>query len=362
MKNITLALGIVWMFTVGTYAQKATKYTIKSGHIEYKLTGNTTGTKSVWFDDYGEKSFVQTKAKSVTTMYGETNESTEDNIVIMNGSIVYNIDMSTLSGTKMENEFYSLSEELVGEMSEAERKQFGKDLLKNMGGEIAGTEIILGKTCEVIKMVNIKVWIYEGVTLRSESKIMGIETNETAVRFEENIRVPAIKFEPPKEVIIEEVTQMTNDLMIGYYDENGEYIGQTEQLGNEEESDITPVNYPFEDFKKVVLGFNPEGYTRGMILNQEGQHFALYLRSMGEMVTVLATDSENIESQESDFVGFEEFTHHGRTVRYGILEEDGTASDALLIKYNNHNMYIILMSLPAIDKNTLLSWSDNLEF
>ncbi|MDP2721408.1 MAG: hypothetical protein Q8O72_01520 [Bacteroidales bacterium] len=362
MKNMTLALGIIWMFTVGAYAQKATKYTIKSGHIEYKLTGNTTGTKSVWFDDYGDKSFVRTKAKSVTKMFGVTNESTENNIVIMNGSIVYNIDMATLSGTKMENDFYGLSEALVSKMSDAERKQFGKDLLNNMGGEIVGTEKILGKTCEVVKLMNIKVWIYEGVTLKSEGKIMGIEANETAVKFEENIQIPAVKFEPPKEVIIEDVTQMTNDLMSGDYDENGEYIGQTIPSGNEEESDITPVNYPFEEFKKVVLGFNPEGYTRGMILNQEGQHFALYMKSMGEMVTVLATASENIESQESEFVGFEEFTHHGRTMRYGILEEDGKASDALLIKYNNHDMYIILMSLPAIDKNTLLSWSDNLEF
>ena len=39
------------------------KYAIKSGHIEYELTGSTTGTKTVWWDNYGDKLFEETKSR-----------------------------------------------------------------------------------------------------------------------------------------------------------------------------------------------------------------------------------------------------------------------------------------------------------
>ncbi|PIQ26843.1 MAG: hypothetical protein COW63_17110 [Bacteroidetes bacterium CG18_big_fil_WC_8_21_14_2_50_41_14] len=362
MNKMMVLLSVFNLLMLGIFAQTSNRFAVKSGHIEYKLTGNITGIKSVWFNDYGYNSYEETRVKRVTIMLGVKSESTEHKLVIITGTEVYHIDLLDKTGTKMKNEFSDLSQQLISQMTEDERKQMGKELLNSMGGNLVGTEKILGKTCDIVEVLGTKSWIYEGVTLKSEGKVMGIEANEIAVKFEENIHIPTSKFEVPKGIVIEDLTQITHDLMVGTYDENGDYIENEQKYGNDEEMDVAEVSYLFEDFKKVVLDFNPAGYTRGMILNQEGQHFALYMKGMNQMVTVIATSMENVDSQESEFSGFEEFTHHGRTMRYGLLEEDGTTSNALLIKYNNHDMYIILMALPANDKNTLLNWADGLDF
>jgi len=110
-----------------------------------------------------------------------------------------------------------------------------------------------------VEVLGTKSWIYEGVTLKSEGKVMGIEANEIAVKFEENIHIPTSKFEVPKGIVIEDLTQITHDLMVGTYDENGDYIENEQKYGNDEEMDVAEVSYLFEDFKKVVLDFNPAG-------------------------------------------------------------------------------------------------------
>lgn len=362
MRKTFLFFCLLSLITTVAFSQKGNRFAIKSGHVEYKLTGNTTGTKSLWFDDYGYKSFVETNTKTVVKMFDVKDETTEHKIVIMEGALIYSIDLASKKGTKMENEYYGISQELVGQMTDDEQEKMGKDILNSMGGKIIGTGIILGNSCDIVEVLGSKSWIHKGVVLKSESKIMGIEENETATKFDKNITIAASKFEPPTGIVIEEITHSTNDLMMGNYDENGEYIDEESMSGNDEETDIIAVSYPFESFKKVILDFNPEGYTRGIVMNQEGQHFALYMQGMGQMMTVIATAEENIESNNAEFTGFEEFTHNGRTMRYGVLEEEGTTSNALLIKYPSHDMYIILMAVPANDKTSLLNWADDLGF
>ena len=53
MKKLTLFAIFAVLFS-GLQAQPKL-FEVKSGHIEYKLTGNTVGTKSFWWDDYGAK-------------------------------------------------------------------------------------------------------------------------------------------------------------------------------------------------------------------------------------------------------------------------------------------------------------------
>ncbi len=54
-------------FTVSQFAQQQGKYIfMKSGHIEYQLNGNTTGTKSVWFDEYGMLMYTLTNSTQKT--------------------------------------------------------------------------------------------------------------------------------------------------------------------------------------------------------------------------------------------------------------------------------------------------------
>ena len=128
-----------------------------------------------------------------------------------------------------------------------------------------------------------------------------------------------------------------------------------------DDEDIVAVTYPFEDFKNAINTFNPEGYSRMMVMNQDGQHVAIYTKGMSNVVSVMATAEENMEF-EGDMSEFETFTHKGKTMHYGDLSEDDMDGKALVIPYKEHDMYIILMSAPGKDKSTLLKWADELDF
>ncbi len=44
----------------------ANVYGVKSGYVEYKLTGYEQGTKKLWFDDYGK--YIREEFDTVITM------------------------------------------------------------------------------------------------------------------------------------------------------------------------------------------------------------------------------------------------------------------------------------------------------
>ncbi len=358
--NKIILLITVALFTIqSTFSQKVNRYTVKSGHVEYKLTGNTSGTKTLWFDDYGLKSFTEVKSKTVTKMLGVKDESQEHSILIVSGSEIYNIDMLKGTGYKMQNEFSSAFEEVASQMTEAEREKMGKQMLHDLGGEIIGTEMVLGRRCVVVEMMGAKSWLYKNLALKMESKIMGIEVNEMAEKFDENITIPASKFEPPQNIEFEDMTQQAQAYMNS---QQNDYEEMLEEEEDEAEIDIVPVNYPFEDFQEAMSNFNPDGFTRTMVMNRDGQHIALYMNGLAQMISIIATSEENVEGNDSEFSEFESFNRGGKSMRYGVLEEDGTISDALLVKYPNYDMYIIVMGLPATDRNTLAGWHDQLDF
>ncbi len=107
--------------------------------------------------------------------------------------------------------------------------------------------------------------------------------------------------------------------------------------------------------------FNPEGYTRTMVMTQDGQHIALFMNSLTNVFSVMATAEENMEDSE-EFDSFETFSHKGKTMRYGDLSDEDRDSKALIIPYKEHDMFIILVTVPGKDKNTLLRWADELDF
>lgn len=76
-----LLLLLTAFFTVGLFAQQHGKYFfVKSGHIEYALGGNTTGTKSVWFDNYG---MLISDVSTLGVSYTETATSFDTNIAVL---------------------------------------------------------------------------------------------------------------------------------------------------------------------------------------------------------------------------------------------------------------------------------------
>ena len=85
-------------------------------------------------------------------------------------------------------------------MNEAEKQAFYDQTLADLGGKKLGKEKFLGRDCDVISLMGSKSWIYQGVTLKNETSLLGITNNETAIDFQENIKISADKFVPPTDI------------------------------------------------------------------------------------------------------------------------------------------------------------------
>lgn len=336
--------------------QSAKRYAVKSGKIEYKLTGNTTGTKTVYFNNYGNKHYEHEKSVTVTKVFGISDRSETDKITIIDNDYFWTIDNIENKNYEGEMPYAKLGKQITADMTEAEQGKMADDILQSFGGQRLGTEKVLGFICEKMSLMGSTIWIYNGISLKTETKVMGIVANEEAVSFEEDIRIPDSRFVPPTGIDFTNVRQQQNPMFQGM---NMEMYEEDDY----EEDDVVAVTYPFEDFKKEMNSFKPEGYTLMMVLSQDGQHIALFTRGMTNVVSVMATSDKNMEDIDNDEMNeFETFTHKGKTMRYGDLSNDDMDGKALIIPYKEHDMYIILMSVPGKDKNTLLEWADEFDF
>lgn len=65
MKKLSILI-IISCFAIIATAQSTYEYQkrfqVQSGHVEYKLSGLTVGTKSLWWDDYGKNTVKKLKA------------------------------------------------------------------------------------------------------------------------------------------------------------------------------------------------------------------------------------------------------------------------------------------------------------
>ena len=180
------------------YSIDIKKYQIKSGIIEYKIEGMSNGSEIVYFDDYGikEARFTKTEAK----IMGFT--TTANTITITDKDWSYNINLDEKTGTKMNNKQL---QELIGRITQKDYEEFGKKMLEQMDAKHIGNETILGKSCEVwdIRKMNGKTWNYKYVPLKIEINMLGTNTT-TAIKFEENAKIPSDKFQVPKGITITE--------------------------------------------------------------------------------------------------------------------------------------------------------------
>jgi len=351
MKNLFfITLGILISFQVQAQNQ-AKKFGVKSGKIIMKLDGNAKGTKTIYFDDYGDKYYEEEKSVTEINMFGVTDKSETDEVLIMNKNQFWNIDRikgENYTGTLMG---YQMGKDYSQGLTEADQKQLVDNIINSMGGQRLGEEDVLGYQCEKINVMGINMWLYKGITLKTEGNIMGVVTKETATSFDENISIPASKFEAP------EGLEFTETNISGGQNQMNMYQGEMEEALE----DLHPIEYPYEDFMKVVNGFNPEGYIRTMVMNQDGQYIALYNQGFADMVVLIATSSKNVEENDEE-MPFETFSHKGKILKYGEMDSEGLTGKGLLVPFNEYDMHIMLMSMPGKDKQTLLNWLDQLNF
>lgn len=175
------------------------RYGIKSAVVEYVLSGSQEGTKTLYFDNWGMRQAEYTR--SILTVSGFTKPINIVNII--DGEYQYMINIDQNSGTKTRNPILKSMEQLKDQIG---FNEFGEQMLLSMGANKIGKETFLGKDCDVYEMrsTGTRLWVWEWITLKSETISGGLEINLTAKRITEG-SVPNEKFKIPEKVILNEV-------------------------------------------------------------------------------------------------------------------------------------------------------------
>jgi len=173
---------------------------IKSGIIDYEITGSQTGTKKLYFDDWGRK---QAEFTNSTIKVGKYTKHS-NLLKITKGDWQYIMDLENETGIKRENPIIENIIELNNQINYGE---FGEQLILINGGFESGGDIVADKNCRVyeFKSKNTKSWIWNWLMLKSETKRGNVDITVIAKNIEEDITIPDTVFSPPKNILITEV-------------------------------------------------------------------------------------------------------------------------------------------------------------
>jgi len=201
----TFALSSFLMLVCNTASSQSLagvkRYQIKSGVVEYTLSGTRKGTETLYFDNWGMREAKYTKAE--LSVAGFTQK--QNSLTLMDGGYTYNIDLDTRTGTKMET---PMLKELAA--NNKDLTETGEKMMKQMGGVKIGTEVVLDKTCDVweIKSMQSKTWVWKNVLLKTQVNMANMQMTMIATKFEEGASIPADKLKVPSDVTITEGVDM----------------------------------------------------------------------------------------------------------------------------------------------------------
>jgi len=166
-------------------------YGIKSGIIEYKHSGSTSGTTTIYFDRYG----TRTATHSDLIVNGQA----EKGWIVSLDDTQYMYKEGTYQGVKMKN---PMIEELrkVNDIEKLSEEMYAK-----MGFKPAGTEKHLGKECIVYKGDNGKVLTWKGMLMVMEMNVMGTALKQEATKMDLNAKVKPSVFELPEGITFTEM-------------------------------------------------------------------------------------------------------------------------------------------------------------
>jgi len=363
MKYLLLFFGI-FAISISVCAQPTYNYQnrflVKSGHVEYQLSGLITGTKSLWWDDFGEK-YREEINSSETVKKGKRSEVVNNHsLSIFDGTYYYNIDLITMEGTKIDKNAVPDFSLLGSGLNDNEMEELGQGLLNAFGGKVdKESENILGRTCDVTKMMGTTVHVYKGVTLRSYVKIKSQENIEEAVRFDEDISVPASLFAPPANITLENVSsEMDGDNSF------------TEEP--EEPQDYSfPTGIDFEWFRNESESLRRKlNYSFAMHDASEGEYSSIWMKDVNNAVYILAGSLTDNSGWREDLAGVEVdyFTSNGNPMAFYnesmYDEETGELKPAsiLLAELDSEDALIRIICMPQQTKEKLMEIFNGFSF
>ncbi len=165
-------------------------FQVKSGVMKYQITlqGKVfdnkiigTGTETLYFKNWGNITLNQSIVnKTISNGKNETHQQIKNTHKI-EGNIKYNVHYKTKTITKEKISFNTTD----------------SSILEQNGAVNLGCEVIQGYNCIIWKIENTKQWIYKGIPLKTEIKIMGVTTIKEAVLANFNLYISDEVFNLP---------------------------------------------------------------------------------------------------------------------------------------------------------------------
>ncbi|HGZ70965.1 MAG TPA: hypothetical protein ENK74_06155, partial [Nitratifractor sp.] len=200
MKKVIVAVIGVSLLFAG--AESFKKYGVKSGKVEYKITGSgnimgmgkikIVGKSRLLFDDYGKIELKEESKVQQTAVMGNVQNEKSHTLTLQKEGTFYSADFGRKRVVKSEVP-------LAGAVKTSGKsaQQIGFDMLKKMGGKKVGSSTILGYKCDIWELMGTKQCIYKGVPLSITSNIMGMQTKEIATKAEFDINIDKSSFKLP---------------------------------------------------------------------------------------------------------------------------------------------------------------------
>ena len=190
MKKVSLVL-VISLSVVFAGSSLPNLYGIKSAKVDYKISGSgnmmgmgtikVSGKKRVIFKDYGRKFLEEKATVRAQNIMGQSDVQKEHTLTYKNGAVMYRADFKQKRIDRMVNQMASLAYAYKGD------KDINKEIEKNLkalGAKKLGKDKVLGLECDVWKILTTKQCIYKGLTLKSESNVMGVKEVEVATKIE----------------------------------------------------------------------------------------------------------------------------------------------------------------------------------
>lgn len=184
-------VGIVWA---------ANRYQIRSGIIEYQMTGDQSGTSSLYFDQFGKR---ESKYINFSEARGGKNNQL---LVFRDNAWIYNVDVLSKTGTSInEND---VSETVLNKFIASAPAAYDEQSLKSQGAVLSGKDKVLGFDCEQyqLKPAGISACLYKGIPLKVEISSAGNKSQIIATSIQEEVDLPRAKLKLPYDLVIREIT------------------------------------------------------------------------------------------------------------------------------------------------------------
>ncbi len=230
MKNLFVVVLLLVCLQIQAQERKVKFYEFETAIIEYTYEGNETGKQMLYLDDYGWRQSEWTN--TVHKAFGQKTEKKE--IKVTDGIDIWQWSPITKMGTKTRN---TVLESMLEDPS-FDPQIYAKKLMESLGFNYVGSEEVKGKNCDIYKGPGSTIWVWNGIAMKTEIKILGQKTVWTATKMETNVTVPLAKFDIPNDIRFGE--QQSNDpmeLMMKAMEQEGQIETDEASQSYEEEED-----------------------------------------------------------------------------------------------------------------------------